>query len=154
MAFLFVNTLYAVVLLSAMGMVVGCGKPPAPSQPSFTAVDEAAIRAVMAAQEQAWDAGDIDGFMEGYADSICFIGRKMTCGKGRVTANYKERYPDRAAMGDLTFGITDLRDAGADHAWLTGTYQLTRIQDTLSGGFSLLWKRMPDGWRIVRDHSY
>jgi ketosteroid isomerase-like protein len=123
--------------------------------PVFKPQDEAAIRQVMADQEKAWDAGDIDGFMRGYADSICFTGRKgLTCGKSKVTANYKEHYPDRAAMGDLTFGITEVKPIAADNAWLTGTWRLIRATDTLGGGFTLLWQRTPEGWRIIRDHSY
>ena len=117
--------------------------------------DEAAIRQVMNLQEKAWDQGDIDGFMKGYADDICFIGRKgLTCGRTKVTTNYKEAYPDVAAMGDLTFGITEMLGAGNDHAWVTGTWELKRVQDTLNGGFSLLWERRAQGWLILRDHSY
>jgi ketosteroid isomerase-like protein len=143
------------VFLPVWMTVMACGQAPMPTGPSFTQSDADAIRAVMQAQELAWDSGDIDGFMKGYSNSICFIGRKgLTCGSEKVAANYKVAYPDRLAMGDLTFGITDLREAGADHAWLAGTWQLVRMEDTLSGGFSLLWERLPEGWRIVRDHSY
>lgn len=121
----------------------------------FGPADEAAIRAVMAGQEEAWDRGDIPGFMEGYSDSICFIGRRgRTCGRDAVTANYLRKYPDKAAMGDLTFGIHEVVPAGAGHAWLTGTWQLVRPADTLGGGFTLLWVKGPEGWKIVRDHSY
>lgn len=122
---------------------------------AFQPSDEAAIRHVMAQQEQAWDAGDIPAFMEGYADSVCFIGRKgRTCGKEEVTANYLRSYPDKATMGDLAFGITEVVPAGAEHAWATGTWTLYRATDTVGGGFSLLWVKEPSGWRIVRDHTY
>lgn len=113
------------------------------------------IRKVMADQEAAWDRGDIPGFMEGYADSVCFIGKKgITCGKAAVTANYLRSYPDKSTMGDLTFGIHEVIMAGEEHAWLTGTWELVRPADTVGGGFSLLWKKEPQGWRILRDHTY
>ena len=135
-------------MVGAAVLLAGCVEP-------FQARDEAAIREVMAGQEQAWDRGDIDAFMSGYADDICFIGRKgLTCGKEKVTANYRESYPDRSAMGDLTFGISEVKGAGGGHAWLTGTWQLQRTSDTLAGGFSLLWQKRTEGWRIIRDHSY
>ncbi len=121
----------------------------------FGAADERAIRAAMQDQEQAWDAGDIDAFMQGYSDSICFVDRRgMECGKATVTARYRSHYPDRKAMGDLTFGITEVRPAGGDHAWVTGNWELRRVADTIGGGFSLLWERERAGWRIVRDHTY
>lgn len=113
------------------------------------------VRQVMRQQEEAWNAGDIRGFMEGYSDTICFVGsRGMTCGKEEVAANYRRSYPDKAAMGELHFGITEIVPIADRNAWLTGTWQLIRPSDTLSGGFSLLWAREQDAWRIVRDHSY
>ncbi len=117
--------------------------------------DDSSIRQVMAAQEKAWDAGDIPAFMEGYADSVCFVSKKgSTCGKADVTANYQKSYPDKAAMGDLTFGGVEILSAGANNAWCTGTWELVRAQDTIGGGFSLLWERTAQGWRILRDHTY
>jgi len=122
-------------------------------QPNFQE-DEKAIRAVMDQQEADWDAGDVRAFMNGYADSVCFIGSNgMTCGREAVTANYVKNYPDKAAMGDLTFSDLEILPAGADHAWCTGRWKIVRA-DTVGGGFSLLWLHTPQGWRILRDHSY
>ncbi len=137
-------------LTAAIMLSTGCSQ-----RYRFEQGDETAIRQVMTEQESAWNAGDIHGFMEGYADSVCFIGKSgRTCGREAVTANYVRSYPDKAAMGDLTFGIHEVVPAGADHAWLTGTWSLVRTADTLGGGFSLLWQRTPAGWRILRDHTY
>jgi uncharacterized protein (TIGR02246 family) len=123
--------------------------------PDFGPKDEAAIRQVMAQQEVAWDRGDITGFMEGYADTVCFLSRRgPTCGRDAVTANYRRSYPDAMAMGDLAFNIQEVLPAGGDHAWVTGTWEVHRATDTIGGGFSLLWVRGPQGWRIVRDHTY
>jgi len=127
----------------------GCGRDPDHGSP------EAAIRAVMAAQETAWDNGDLVAYMAGYDTSVCFIGRKgRTCGREAVTRNYQESYPDRAAMGDLRFTLSEVLPAGTDHAWVTGAWELVRATDTLDGGFSLLWHKNAEGWRIIRDHSY
>lgn len=147
-AFWFMNSRTTYSMVSMVLLMVACTV-------GFSPADDAAIRQVMAEQEKAWDAGDIDAFMRGYADSICFTGRKgLTCGKSQVTENYKQSYPDRAAMGDLTFGISEVKPIAADNAWLTGTWRLVRAADTLGGGYTLLWQRTPEGWRIVRDHSY
>lgn len=122
-------------------------------QPPTDAVQ--AIGRLMADQEAAWDRGDIPGFMEAYDEQVCFLSpRGTTCGRDRVTANYQRSYPDRAAMGDLSFSVGEVLPVGIDHAWCTGTWTLYRTQDTLSGGFSLLWHRRTDGWRILRDHTY
>jgi ketosteroid isomerase-like protein len=139
-------------LFMGVGCFVAC--QPAPDR-TFQASDEAAIRRVMADQEKAWDQGDIPGFMEGYAESVCFISKKgRTCGKAGVTANYLKSYPDKATMGDLLFDGLEVLPAGADHAWVTGRWRLFRAADTVGGGFSLLWEREAAGWRILRDHTY
>ncbi len=116
---------------------------------------EHAIREAMADQEAAWDRGDIRGFMAYYSDTACFIGRKgRTCGREAVTANYFKNYPDKAAMGDLAFGLHEVIMAGEAHAWLTGTWTLNRTADTLTGGFSLFWVKEGEVWKIARDHTY
>ena len=116
---------------------------------------EGAIRSVMTEQESAWDAGDIEGFMEGYHEQVCFISSRGTeCGREAVTAQYKRSYPDKGSMGDLQFDLGEILPTGAEHAWCTGKWTLFRTDDTLSGGFSLLWLRTPEGWRILRDHTY
>lgn len=115
----------------------------------------AAVNKVMADQEAAWDRGDIRGFMAGYAEGVCFITEQdRTCGREAVTQRYLKRYPDKAAMGDLHFGVSEVLAVGRDHAWCTGSWRLVRPADTLAGGFSLLWRQGPDGWRIIRDHTY
>lgn len=113
------------------------------------------VQAAMAAQEAAWDRGDVRGFMAAYAEDACFItAKERTCGREEVTRRYLRSYPDQAAMGDLRFGIGEVLAVGADHAWCTGTWTLVRRADTLSGGFSLLWRKGPDGWLVLRDHTY
>lgn len=115
----------------------------------------AAITKAMDAQEQAWDRGDIPGFMTYYSDTICFLSPKgRRCGKAEVQASYERNYPDQAAMGDLQFGVHEVLPIGRGSAWCTGTWQLHRNTDTIGGGFSLLWVLERDGWRIVRDHTY
>jgi ketosteroid isomerase-like protein len=117
--------------------------------------DEKGIRRVLMDQEAAWDRGDIHAFMAGYSDSVCFISTKgRTCGKEQVMRNYMRSYPDQAAMGDLDFSILEVSPAGPSHAWAAGFWRLHRAADTLDGGFSLLWQKQSDGWRILRDHSY
>ena len=70
-------------------------------------------------------------------------------------ANYRRSYPDRAAMGTLTFGVEELSFAGEDYALMLGNWRLDRTEslDTLSGWFSLVWQKRAGDWVIIRDHS-
>jgi len=121
-------------------------------------VDRARILERMSAQEAAWNAGDLDGFMAAYwrSDSLLFVGsRGPSRGWDTTLDNYRRSYPDRTAMGQLTFGMEELTFAGQDHALMLGSWRLDRTEglDTLSGWFSLVWERKQGDWVIVRDHS-
>jgi len=119
--------------------------------------DKIAIHNVMAQQEKCWNAGDIDCFMNGYwrSDSLKFIGRKgLTYGWQQTLDNYKENYPDKAAMGQLKFDIlsTELLSEGA--VLLIGKWHLKREDnEDLGGHFSLNWKKIDNKWLIISDHS-
>lgn len=115
---------------------------------------EAEIRRIMNAQEKAWNLGDIDGFMQYYHPQICFLGSSgLTCGKEKVTKNYKESYPNPQAMGKLTFDNWEMFEVNNDNGWVSGTWKLFRELDTLQGRYSLLWQYSDPNWLILRDHS-
>lgn len=118
--------------------------------------DRAAILEVMRLQEQAWNAGNLEGFMEGYwrSDSLRFIGsRGITYGWQPTLDNYKKGYPDRAAMGKLTFTILRVEGMGKRCAHVTGQWHLQRAADAPQGYFTLVWRKVGGKWVIVADHS-
>jgi ketosteroid isomerase-like protein len=120
-----------------------------------SAKDLAAIRAVLDAQAAAWNRGDIDAYMAGYAqsDETMFVGTDVTRGWTKVRDRYKAKYDSRAKMGTLVFSDLDLRPVGSDDVIVTGAWKLTRDADTPHGRFTLIFHRRPEGWRIVYDHS-
>ena len=139
------------LLMACCGL--GCG--PAASS-GVRADDEAAIRAVLQQQVEAWNRGDIDAFMDGYArtDSLRFAsGGTVHTGWQATLDRYHRTYPDRAAMGTLTFDLRAVRVLSAQWAVVFGGYQLERAEDRPSGLFTLLFEKRPEGWRIVHDHT-
>jgi ketosteroid isomerase-like protein len=120
-----------------------------------SANDLAAIRAVLDEQTAAWNRGDIDVYMAGYAnsDDTMFVGTDVTRGWAKVRDRYKAKYDSRAKMGTLAFADLDLHPFGADDVVVTGAWKLTREGDTPHGRFTLIFHRRPEGWRIVYDHS-
>jgi uncharacterized protein (TIGR02246 family) len=119
-------------------------------------VDRDAIRAVLSAQQLAWNRGDVDAFLEGYWHSpeLTFSGSNgIARGLDAVLLRYKKSYPDRATMGQLTFSNLEFRFLGPDAALVLGRWHLKREKDEVGGVFTLVWQRFPDGWKIIHDHT-
>jgi beta-aspartyl-peptidase (threonine type) len=114
-----------------------------------------AIRAVLDAQVVAWNHGDIEGYMAGYArsDETMFVGTDVTRGWTKVRDRYKVKYDSKAKMGTLAFSDVEIRPMSADDVVVTGAWKLTRAKDAPQGRFTLIFHRRPEGWRIVYDHS-
>src|SRR6267378_2343637 len=77
----------------------------------------AAIRAVLEAQRDAWNRGDIEGYMDGYArsaDTVFVSGDNVTHGWQTVLDHYKKGYDSREKMGVLTFSNLEITPLGKD----------------------------------------
>jgi ketosteroid isomerase-like protein len=117
---------------------------------------EKAIRQVLAQQTQAWNEGSLENFMAGYwqSDSLKFIGKRgISYGWQTTLENYKKSYPDKTAMGYLTFEIVSLEKTSNKTAFVIGKWKLKREKDELQGYFTLFWRKINGKWLIVADHS-
>ena len=116
----------------------------------------AQIRSVLRAQQEAWNRGDIDGFMNGYARSAStvFVSEDtIRRGWETVRERYRKKYSDRAKMGTLAFSDLEITLLSPDAAVVLGRWSLKRANDQPHGRFTLIFKRLPEGWRIVHDHT-
>jgi len=114
------------------------------------------IRSVLWAQQDAWNRGDIDGFMNGYARSAStvFISEEtIRRGWQTVRDRYKKKYSSRAKMGTLMFSDLEITLLSPDSAVASGRWKLKRINDQPHGRFTLIFRHLPEGWRIVHDHT-
>jgi hypothetical protein len=86
----------------------------------FTTSDGAAVRAVLTAQQAAWNRGDLVGYMAGYLKSPTLVftsGSKIRRGWDQTLATYQDRYgSDPSTMGSLDFEILGVQPLGADGA--------------------------------------
>ena len=125
----------------------------APEQP---APPVAEIQSVLTAQKDAWNRGDLDGFMDGYARSAStlFVSEdEVTRGWETVRERYRVKYSDRAKMGTLSFSDIEVTMLSADAAVVLGRWRVKRTNDEPHGRFTLIFKLLPEGWRIVQDHT-
>jgi ketosteroid isomerase-like protein len=146
-------------LLLALAVFAAC--LPIHAQPS---ADEAAIRAAMDTQITAWNHADIPAFMQVYENSpdTTFIGTHLRKGYGPILERYKQSYSTAEQMGTLTFSTLDIRllpsaCGKVEFAVVTGTFHLERSAKGESkkddGIFSLVWRKGPQGWKILLDHT-
>jgi ketosteroid isomerase-like protein len=118
--------------------------------------NENAIRAMLSAQEAAWNTGNLEQFMIGYwqSDSLMFIGKNgPTYGYDKTLENYKKGYPDTAHMGKFTSTIVSMKRLSAKYYFVTGKWFLKRTIGDVSGYYTLLIRKTNGKWVVVADHS-
>ena len=118
--------------------------------------DETTIRQLLNSQTEAWNRGDIDGFMKGYweNDSLMFIGKSgITYGWTNTLNNYKRGYPDTAAMGKLTFKLLSVKRLSKKYYHVVGQWHLKRSIGDAGGHYNLLLQKINGRWVIIADHS-
>ncbi len=118
--------------------------------------EESAIRNLLFRQTEAWNRGDINGFMQTYwqNDSLMFIGKDgVTWGWENTLEHYKKGYPDKEAMGKLAFDIIQIKKLSEDFFFVVRKWMLKRNAGDVSGHYNLLIKRIKGEWKIISDHS-
>ena len=125
--------------------------------PAVRADDAADIRKVLDDQVTAWNKGDLTGFMAGYWNSkdLTFVsGKDATRGWQETLDRYKKRYQGEGKeMGKLAFSDVEVRDLAPGVALVTGKWELTLAKETVGGRYTLVFKKLTDGWRIIHDHT-
>ncbi len=117
------------------------------------------VRAVLTHSEEAWNRGDLATFASYYDDSpdTTFVGREVTRGGVQaILARYRKSYPNREAMGKLSFTNIEVRDLAPDVALVTGQFHLQRTAaggGDASGHYTLILRKTAAGWKIIHDHS-
>jgi uncharacterized protein (TIGR02246 family) len=115
-----------------------------------------AIQVVLKAQSDAWNRGDIEGYMDGYArsaDTIFISGDNITRGWQTVLERYKKNYNSLEKMGTLVFSELEINVLTNDAAVVSGRWHLQRAKDEPHGRFTLIFRKTKQGWRIVHDHT-
>jgi beta-aspartyl-peptidase (threonine type) len=119
---------------------------------------KAAVEHVLRTQQDAWNRHDLEGFMAGYWNSpelTFFSGAKENRGWQATMDRYRATYTSPGhEMGKLEFSSLRIEMLGADAAFVRGSWQLTMSDGkTPHGLFTLVFRRVPDGWKIVHDHT-
>ncbi len=169
---------WVILLLLCAGLLAGCQSSPdsgtdaggtdlggtdaGTGSEAMRALDRSAeaeaLRELLQDQQAAWNRGDLEAFMVGYAktDTLRFAsGGNVRTGWQETLDSYRRGYSDRAAMGILTFDRLDVEVMTPTWAMIFGRWALERESDRPSGLFTLIAHRPTADakWRIVHDHT-
>jgi uncharacterized protein (TIGR02246 family) len=137
----------AVIALALSGRTVAADGP----------TEEAAVRKVLDDQVAAWNKGDLDGFMAGYwnDEGLSFISNGAeTTGWKATKERYVKRYKSEGKeMGRLSFGELKVEVLGPAAGAVRGQFTLVTSKGTDTGRFTLVFRKLADGWKITHDHT-
>jgi ketosteroid isomerase-like protein len=138
----------------------GGGQQPEASsqQQPFRDEVEEGVKHVLVSQVEAWNRGNLQAYMNGYwrsPDLVFFSGATVTRGWQPTLERYQQRYASAGKeMGKLEFSELHIEVLSRRAAVVTGHWQLTMSDGKLPHGlFTLLFRKMDSGWKIVHDHS-
>ncbi len=129
---------------------------------------KSAVEHVLLTQQDAWNHHDLDAFMTGYWNSpelTFFSGAKESKGWQATLDRYRATYTSAGKeMGHLEFSELQIEPLGPDAAFVRGVWQLTMSDGktpdgktsehkTPHGRFTLIFRKFPDGWKIIHDHT-
>ena len=105
---------------------------------------------VLAAQVDAWNAGELDGYCDRCSPTISYLSAAGLCvGRDALRARYRAAYADRASMGHLTVEVVSATK-GASQVTVVARWSIVGPQP--HSGMALLVLAMEDGvWCLTHD---
>lgn len=115
------------------------------------------IKKILSSQQECWNNGDIDGFMQGYwnSEKLVFtsLNHKPAYGWKNTLERYKNSYPTKSSMGELRFEILNLKLISKTTATLKGKWEIIRQKDHPNGLFWLDIEKFDNNWLITKDST-
>jgi ketosteroid isomerase-like protein len=152
------NAITNIALAYGIGLLL---MAPVPAQARQVTVREPGsaqeIRRVLGRQVEAWNRRDLEGFMQGYWHSpelTFYSGGTMVSGWETTLARYRNRYQGEGhEMGQLDFLDLKIELLGPSAAFVRGRFHLKMSSGESGGLFTLTFRKFPDGWKIIHDHT-
>jgi beta-aspartyl-peptidase (threonine type) len=151
------QSFFSFFLCSTM-LCAAAGRAGAQTMPDVNGNGRSEVEHVLWVQQEAWNRHDLEGFMAGYwhsPEQTFFSGTKENHGWQATIERYRVVYASPGhEMGKLEFSGLRIEMLGADAAFARGSWQLTMSDGkTPHGLFTLVFRKFPEGWKIVHDHT-
>ena len=121
-----------------------------------SAQNESPVKKLLQDQTEAWNKGDLEAFMQTYwqSDSLLFVSKNgVTKGWKNTLENYKKSYPDKEAMGKLSFDLIEVKELSPQYYFVVGKWKLEKSVGEFNGYYTLLIRKIKGEWKIIADHS-
>jgi len=144
------------ILLTGFAGLLSCASTEASARIDEVTRASDEVRKVMMDQVRAWNAGSLDGFLDGYAHTgnVMFVsGTDVIRGFEALEARFRTRYGSPQNMGRLEFDDLQVRVLAPDAALATGSWQVETDKGRSGGRFTLLFRHKSGAWRITLDHT-
>ena len=148
-----------VITLMILCIIVATAVMPAAARQKKPQMSKEAreIQAVLDRQVAAWNRRDLEGFMDGYwksPDLSFYSGGAKTSGWQSTIERYRNRYQSEGReMGELTFSDIEIELLGPRAAFVRGRWHLKMESTEVGGLFTLIFRKLSAGWKIVHDHT-
>jgi ketosteroid isomerase-like protein len=152
----------APVALAAALCAVSFVAAPAVSQkedPLYTATrQQLDVVKIILAQENAWNKGDLDGYLSHYKDApdTQAVLANLVRGIDNIRGAYKQNFPSKDSMGAIEDTDIEVKALGDNYALATGKYHLNRPKKSggpIEGTFMELFEKTQAGWQIIFSQS-
>jgi ketosteroid isomerase-like protein len=147
------------MLLALAGLAMPVCAAAQNSDPLFTATrQQLDVVKVVIAQQDAWNKGDLDGYISHYKDApdTQAVLANLVRGLENIRAAFHLNFPNKESMGNIDDSDVQVRALGENFALATGRYHLTRSKKgggPIDGTFSELFEKTPAGWQIIFSES-
>ena len=143
----------------------GDSPPPPPSEPpalNITHAPEAQlpdaqqIASLLAQQYAAWNARDLDGYMQAFWHSplLVYISEETVwTGWDPVKANLERTYQNKDTMGHAVLERLQTNVISPETATTVEWWTVYLPAAKVHGFTSSPWRKFPEGWRIVEGHT-
>jgi uncharacterized protein (TIGR02246 family) len=107
--------------------------------------------ALLASQQQAWNTGDLDGYVARCAPDVVYVtARGLVVGREALGEALSAAYPDREAMGRLSLEVLHL-DGDAEQARVVVGWAVAREGAPASGLALVVLARRDGCWWLTHD---
>lgn len=112
------------------------------------------VTKVLLQQENAWNKGDLDGYLARYKDApdTQAILAGPVRGLSNIRSAFRLNYPNHDSMGQLQQTEIEVRALGEEYALATGKYHLGRTRKAggdADGIFVEVFEKTATGWQVI-----